>query len=216
MNLLYTYTPTDLSREWLKKDFQEIFLKKSIEDSLGFYDNIIFYTDDNFAKKINNKKINIEIVKETVFNKELWALPKIQTYEKQDTEFIHIDLDVILGHKPDFKEVLLESEEKGEYFKKMYPLDNTVGISYNMGVYGCKNLSFNVDYCKEAYLYIERNYETFKKRGILRFMPIYFEQLMMAKTLKLKNIIPDLIENENYVHLKDKKWDVKTYKIYKI
>lgn len=213
MKIIYTYLPTILSREWIKPDFQNLFLRKSINDVLQFYTEVYFYTNDTFAKTIKDiKGINIVIQEKKVFNTELWAMPKIFSYEAQKEPFIFLDLDVILGHKPEFDSVLVESLESGDFFKNTYrQAGDNYSHSYNLGVYGCKDLNINTEFCKKAYLFIENNYEKFAKKGILRFMPIYFEQLMLAETLRELNIEPALIDNPNYLHLKNKKWDLRTY-----
>lgn len=216
MKLLYTYVATDISREWVKPDFQNLFLRKSIADAKQYYDEIEFYTDAVFAPKIKDiKGINIVIQQSKSFNNELWSLPKIITYEAQNAPFLHIDLDVILNHKPSFDKVLVESIDKGEAFKQIYPLAKAKYTqAYNMGVYGCNDLEFNKLYCQNAHAFIADNYQSFKAKGISRFMPVYFEQLMLAETLEQFNIMPDLIQSSEYIHLKDKKFDLEIYKKY--
>lgn len=218
MKIIYTFIPTILSREWIRPDFQEIFLRKSIEDIKQHYSDIDFYTNDAFAKRIKDiKGLNIIIQESRPFNKELWSLPKIFTFEAQRSPFLSLDLDVILGHKPEFNSILVESIENGDLFKQTYrQADAKYTHAYNMGVYGCKDLDLNASFCDKAYRFIDENYENFKNKGILRFMPIYFEQLMLAETLEEFNIAPTLIDNSNYIHLKSKKRDLDTYKKYKL
>ncbi|WP_269223610.1 DUF6734 family protein [Flavobacterium sp. IMCC34518] len=213
MKVVYTFYPTILSREWIKPDFQQYFLRKSIKDALRFYSEVYFYTNDAFAKQIKDiQGIHIIIQEPRLFDKELWALPKIFAYEAQNTPFLFLDLDVILGHQPEFDSVLVESIDSGAMFKESYRQAQTHQThAFNMGVYGCKDLNFNAEFCKKAHQFIADNYEKFAKKGILRFMPIYFEQLMLAETLKEFKLEPKLINNPNYVHLKNQKWDLETY-----
>ena len=78
MRVIYTFHPTILSREWVKPDFQQWFLRKSIKDALRFYSEVYFYTNDEFAKQIKDiQGIHIVIQEPKTFNKELWAMPKI-------------------------------------------------------------------------------------------------------------------------------------------
>ena len=213
MRVIYTFHPTILSREWVKPDFQQGFLRKSIKDALRFYSEVYFYTNDEFAKQIKDiQGINIVIQEPKSFDKELWAMPKIFAYEAQNIPFLFLDLDVILGHQPEFDSVLVESIDSGAFFKESYrQAEKHHTYAFNMGVYGCKDLIFNAEFCKKAHQFIADNYENFAKKGILRFMPIYFEQLMLAETLKEFNLEPKLIDNPNYVHLKNQKWDLETY-----
>ena len=118
MRVIYTFHPTILSREWVKPDFQQWFLRKSIKDALRFYSEVYFYTNDEFAKQIKDiQGIHITIQEPRPFDKELWAMPKIFAYEAQNTPFLFLDLDVILGHQPEFDSVLVESIDSGAVFK---------------------------------------------------------------------------------------------------
>jgi hypothetical protein len=213
MRVIYTYQPTITSREWIKPDFQPWFIRKSIDDALRYYAEIYFYTNEEFAEEIRDiQGINIVIQEPKQFDKELWALPKIFAYEAQNTPFLFLDLDVILGHQPEFDSILVESVEGGALFKESYrQADKIHTHAFNMGVYGCKDLSFNAEFCKKAHQFISANYEKFAKKGILRFMPIYFEQLMLSETLKEFNLEPKLIDHANYLHLKNQKWNLETY-----
>jgi hypothetical protein len=111
MRVIYTFHPTILSREWVKPDFQQWFLRKSIKDALRFYSEVYFYTNDEFAKQIKDiQGIHIVIQEPRPFDKELWAMPKIFAYEAQNTPFLFLDLDVILGHQPEFDSVLVQKD----------------------------------------------------------------------------------------------------------
>jgi hypothetical protein len=213
MKLIYTHIPTDISRIWVKPDFLNLYLRESIKNAKLFYDKIEFYTNESFAETIKDiEGIDIIIHKTNIFDSELWALPKIHTYMLQEEPFIHIDCDVIIGHRPEFKETIVEKIEDGIEFKSIYKFNNgLVDCGYCMGVYGNKNMRLNQEYCEISLSYIEDNYSFFKKHGIGRHMSIYFEQMVLGIVLKKNNIIPETILNDNYEHLKYDKFKVETY-----
>jgi hypothetical protein len=217
MKLIYTYIPTDISRRWVTSDFQNLYLRESIKDAKLYYDKVEFYTNDEFAKTINDVKgIDIIIQKTKNFDSELWSLPKIHTYMLQTEPFIHIDCDVIIGHKPEFEEIIVEREESGSEYRAIYKFSNNLtDCAYNMGVYGNTNMEINQKYCEDSLLYIEDNYDFFKKHGIGRHMSIYFEQMVLGITLKKYNITPVTILNNNYQHLKSDKFNIDTYNNFK-
>lgn len=140
----------------------------------------------------------------------LWALPKIYTYEIQESPFLHLDGDVFIFDK--FSDNLLEQELISQnletftedyytkamieiikyfnYFPSTVEKDfNSPEQSYalNAGILGGTNLSFFKEYTKEAFNYIDKNKEQFKYIDVNLFN-VFFEQhlfFVMAKEKKI-------------------------------
>ena len=119
MNIVYTYFSDGIRN--LDCGFCEIALflecaKKSLRSALKQegVDKVLIYTDD-FGKKFLSEKIDFGYVfngiedkkdklkfvvvdySEYDYDKRFWNFPKLVTYKLQDSPFIHIDFDVVLG-----------------------------------------------------------------------------------------------------------------------
>ena len=132
-----------------------------------------------------------------------WALAKIKTYSMQTEPFIHVDGDIYVP-KPLPKDVedaplVAQNREIGtSYYKWMMdcilsykdiiiPDYIKVGLStdsvasYNMGMFGGKDIEFIHDYCAEVFLFMDSNSmndSSIKHSAV--DCNVFFEQVMFA------------------------------------
>lgn len=157
-----------------------------------------------------------------------WALAKIKTYSLQTEPFIHVDGDVYLS-KPIPREVeevslVVQNKERStDYYKNMVErilnvktlyIDNKVlsqikkGIipSYNMGIFGGRDLDFIHEYCNKVFEFIDVNQmNDVNNVNSSVCCNIFFEQIYLAIYSKLMNkpivsLIPNLIDDNGYMY----------------
>lgn len=155
-----------------------------------------------------------------------WACAKIKTYSLQQEPFIHIDGDVFIPKKlPDVFENAKLITQNREYGANHYRImmDNFVNHpnavvpvylfkrwnatsipSYNMGVFGGRDLEFIHYYCCQAEKLLLMNHinDRFDSRSHLD-MNVIFEQMLFAaladeKGRKPKSILPQNIKDTGY------------------
>ena len=99
---------------WLSFEYNLMSVSLSCLQINKFYDNIILYSDDAYAKvlidilKLPYSEVKSELDCLNEYDEKLWALPKIYTYSKQTKPFLHIDCDIFIWEK--FKDEFMQKE----------------------------------------------------------------------------------------------------------
>ena len=189
------------------------------------YDTVRLYTD-NAGKEMLVDRMGIPYT--DVFTDydnlncppELWAFPKLLTYERQDRPFLHVDGDVMVW-KPfsnDFltEELLAQNLERGtQHYKGLFePIINELAYmppclernlnfddmrAYNAGIIGGSDVSFFKKYVSLAKRFIEAN----SNRKVNIAFNAMFEQLLffsMAENEKKKVacLFDQIIDDNGY------------------
>ena len=176
-----------------------------------WYKDIELYVDETAYKFLHMlpcevSKIHVEK------DKDLWMKSKIHAIGKQTKPFVHLDTDVFITKKIDFKfdNCLLERKEGGyryhyqkqvaffsKYAKDLPHWDSDLGYSFSCGIMGFNSMELKDDFIK-AYYALEEIYQAnreeylpLKRKG---FEPcIVIEQYNLASLLSQRNIKPDLL-----------------------
>jgi hypothetical protein len=178
-----------------------------------WYKDIELYVDETAYKFLYMLPCKVTKVDHNQ-NKELWMKSKIHAIEKQTKPFVHLDTDVFIKRKIDFKfnDVLLERKEGGYlmHYKKQVDFFNaftqdlpywnpSLGYSYSCGVLGFNTLSLRDKFVRAYYdledIYIENQekYLPLKQEG---YEPcIVIEQYNLASLLKYENVKPSILLN---------------------
>jgi hypothetical protein len=132
-------------------------------------------------------------------HKDLWALPKILAYARQDAPFLHVDSDVFIWKKfgPEISDAGLIAQNKEistDYYENMLRLleqslvyfppelqaerKRTSSIyAYNAGILGGNDLEFFEDYTSKALDFIDKNTCIFPNINVFNFN-IFYEQYL--------------------------------------
>ena len=87
---------------WLTPEYNLMSWALSCLQMNKYYDNLVLYADPVSARTLIDElhlpytTVRCELEKLNKFNPELWALPKIYTYSKQEEPFLHVDADVFI------------------------------------------------------------------------------------------------------------------------
>jgi len=162
--------------------------------------------------------------------KELWALPKIYTYQLQKEPFLHIDGDVFLfsglpesllnsgliAQNPEIATDYYYTSAQKELMKYLtfFPscvktdFDASIPIqAVNAGIFGGQNIRFLNEYAELAFEYIEKNIHHLQSINVDSFN-VFFEQhlfyaLVKEKKLSIDFLFSDLIKDNGYKYMGD-------------
>lgn len=190
---------------WIRPEFNLMSLALSCLQVKKFYPQVTLYSDDVAAKMlIDTLKLPYDnlICELDVLNKyhpQLWALPKIYTYGKQETPFLHVDGDVFIWKEfdeillqgqliaqneeaaTDYYEAIIQSLEKElSYFPPEIISERASKESlhaFNAGIMGGRDVDFFKTFSEKAFQFIERNKNDFSRINVSSFN-IFFEQYL--------------------------------------
>ena len=220
-NICLTHNPLFSCNNWLNVDFYLSTIVLSVLQTKKLYkDSTIEFIGDRASIELFNKlNLPFDVIKddlETIksYPKDFWALGKIKAYQLQPENFIHLDTDVILRKKlDDFDNLLFQNKEenslKNNWFTDMYSkqlevINNTgykikswgkADYAVNSGIYGCKNLEFNVDYTTQVFDFIINNKNLLLQQYNVKEYAIVFEQYLFACLIEDRKIKTDYISN---------------------
>ena len=220
-NICLTDNPLFSCNKWLNVDFYLSTIVLSVLQTKKLYkDNTIEFIGDKISIELFNKlNLPFDVIKDDLesiksYPKDFWALGKIKAYQLQTEKFIHLDTDVILRKKlDDFDNLLFQNKEENSlmnsWFTNMYSnqikVINTNGYkvkswgkanyAVNSGIYGCKNLEFNVDYTTQVFDFIINNKNLLLQQYNVKEYAIVFEQYLFACLIEDRKIKTDYISN---------------------
>ena len=220
-NICLTHNPLFSCNNWLNVDFYLSTIVLSVLQTKKLYkDNTIEFIGDRASIELFNKlNLPFDVIKddlETIksYPKDFWALGKIKAYQLQTENFIHLDTDVILRKKLDnFDNLLFQNKEKDNveknwfsdmYSKQLEVINNKgykvkswgkANYAVNSGIYGCKNLEFNVDYTTQVFDFIINNKNLLLQQHNVKEYAVVFEQYLFACLIEDRKIEADYISN---------------------
>lgn len=220
-NICLTNNPLLSCNKWLSVDFYLSTIVLSVLQTKKLYkDNTIEFIGDRASIELFNKlNLPFDVIKDDLesiksYPKDFWALGKIKAYQLQTENFIHLDTDVILRKKLDYFDNLLfqnkeEDNVEHNWFSDMYSKQleviNNKGYkvkswgkakyAVNSGIYGCKNLEFNVDYTTQVFDFIINNKNLLVQQYNVKEYAIVFEQYLFACLIEDRKIKTDYISN---------------------
>jgi hypothetical protein len=172
-----------------KKWFKEVEL---VTDSAG---------EELFTKilKLPFSSISTALDEISDYDKGFWALGKVKAYEIQPRPFIHLDSDAIL-YAPFSPAVLSapllgQNREDNDWFDKAYGaeidwlnehaafLPESWGKTREavcMGIYGCSDMDFNKEYCRQVFQLLDGNMEFWKTIQNKGSYCVVFEQYLAS------------------------------------
>jgi hypothetical protein len=190
---------------WLSPQYHVMAWTLSCLKLKEHYDDLHLYTDTNgYDILINYLKLpykNVNVCYDAIndYHTNLWALPKIMTYAKQDRPFIHVDGDVFVwerfNNELESAGLITQNKENGTaYYKGLMnavkqdlihipdflktELDNEVIGSYNAGILGGADLAFFKRYADEALNLVNANYNKESGKTPSNNFNILFEQIL--------------------------------------
>lgn len=178
-----------------------------------WYEDIELYVDEiayKFLYMLPCRVTKIDIEN----NKELWMKSKIHALEVQDKPFIHLDTDVFITKKIDFKfnQCIIERREgqygfhyrkQVEFFSKhashLSHWHNDLGYSFNCGIIGFNDMDLKNKFIN-AYYELEEIYTKHRSSFLplkqIGYEPcIVIEQYNLACLLAYNNIKPTKLLN---------------------
>jgi len=200
-----------------------------------YNDDVVLYADYASAKLLKDTlmlpytEVICDLDKINNYHPQLWALPKIITYSKQTSPFLHVDGDVFIFEA--FRQDLLdgnliaqnievatlyyenkieELESKLVYFPNeiVNERKNKIPIhAYNAGLFGGKDIDFFQEYTAKALEFIQRN-EGCLSRIDVSSLNVFYEQYLffvMAKNQnkKVNVFLSDEIGDNEYIGFGD-------------
>ena len=213
-NICLTDNPLFSCNNWLNVDFYLSTIVLSILQTKKLYkDSTIEFIGDRASIELFNKlNLPFDVIKddlETIksYPKDFWALGKIKAYQLQTENFIHLDTDVILRKKlDDFDNLLFQNKEKDNveknwfsdmYSKQLEVINNKgykvkswgkANYAVNSGIYGCKNLEFNVDYTTQVFDFINKNKNLLLQQYNVKEYAVVFEQYLFSSLIEDRKI----------------------------
>lgn len=179
-----------------------------------FYPKVTLYADDLSAKllidvlKLPYDNVVCELNRLDKYHPQLWALPKIYSYSKQQSPFLHVDGDVFIYER--FNSELLKNdliaqnqEAATEYYESnlqsleshlmYFPVEIQVERkqkrplhAYNAGIFGGTDIDFFHEYTSEAFRFVERNESRLSNINVSNFN-IFFEQYLFYCFVRKKD-----------------------------
>jgi hypothetical protein len=161
------------------------------------------------------------------YHPQLWALPKIHTYSKQQNPFLHVDGDVFIWNQ--FDEELLQSkliaqneESATVYYENIlqslekelsyFPteivaerkLENPIH-AFNAGILGGHDIEFFQEYTSKAFKFVDKNIQSLSKINVSNFN-IFFEQYLFYCLIRRQNkqvnvLISEVVSDNEYTDL---------------
>ena len=175
------------------------------------YNDVSLYADDVSARMLVDTlqlpytELVCDLDKLNNMHPKLWALPKIDTYSRQDSPFLHVDGDVFIWEP--FDDLLLSSglitqnlEISTEYYENNFQnLEKNLTYfppeivearkkynpiyAYNAGIFGGSDLLFFKKYTSKAFEFVKQNEQHLSKINVSVFN-IFFEQYLFYSLVK--------------------------------
>ena len=194
----------------------------SCHQLVKYHKKVELYTD-RFGYEILIKKLQLPYTKVHVvlddlnnYNKDLWAISKIKTFQMQDEPFLHVDGDVFVWESltDKFKNsnlVTQNLEITTEYYGKMWNdifpnlkfipsemtnyINKTSNFACNMGIIGGNDLNFFKEYTKTSIDFVDKNIDSWSCINGFNFN-IFFEQVLFYEFAKIKKKKVDFLFEE--------------------
>ena len=150
-------------------------------------------------------KVHIVLDELNYYNRNLWAVAKVRTFQLQTEPFLHIDGDVFVWESLNDKfnnsnlitqNIEVATEYYRERWKTIFPQlsflptemkdynENKSNFACNMGIIGGKNLDFFKEYTQKSLDFVDKNNLDFEDIDALNFN-IFFEQVLFYELAKL-------------------------------
>lgn len=201
-------SPKEHSFGWLHPEYNLMSWALSCLSLREHYDEVVLYTDKEGYKVLIEElqlpytEVHVEY-DEHLCLPQHWAYSKIKTYSLQTKPFLHIDGDIYLP-KPLPESVMdaslvAQNREIGTgYYRQMvdrmleykgicYPdyieqgIHDTSMPSYNMGIFGGKDLDFIHHYCEEVFRFLNTNHFNNPRSPHSNVNGnVFFEQIFLA------------------------------------
>ncbi len=183
----------------------------SCHQLIKFHKEVELYTD-KFGYEILIKKLQLPYTKVHVvldelnhYNKNLWAIAKIRTFQLQTEPFIHVDGDVFVWESltDRFENSNLVSQNleiTTDYYRKGWEFihkqlkflptemneyhENTSNLACNMGIIGGNNLAFFKHYTHKSIEFVMKNATCIVGLESLNFN-IFFEQVLFYQMTEI-------------------------------
>lgn len=220
---------------WLSPEYNLISWALSCLQLKQFYPEVTLYADNVAAKmlidtlRLPYDRLVCDLDALSNFHPQLWALPKVYTYGKQEAPFLHVDGDVFIWEQ--FDKALLQSklivqneEAATNYYEGiMESLESELSYfppeimeereskqpihAFNAGIMGGHDIVFFKAYFAKAFQFIERNTNSFSKINVSNFN-IFFEQYLFYCLVKKEKrqvavLIDKVIGDNEYKGLGD-------------
>jgi hypothetical protein len=208
---------------WLAPEYNLMSWALSCLQLKKFHSEVSLYADSVSAKMLVDtlqlpySSVSCSLDELNGYHHQLWALPKIFTYSKQESPFLHVDGDVYVWKRFDQRllngELIAQNEEAATlyYENVMRLLENHLDYfpteiiehreskmpihAYNAGIMGGSNIQFFREYTMEAFHFIKRNLSKLSKIEVTHFN-VFFEQYLFYCFAKKLNIrVEVLIES---------------------
>lgn len=161
-------------------------------------------------------KVHVVLDELNRYDKDLWAISKIKTFQMQDEPFLHVDGDVFVWESltDKFKNsnlITQNLEITTDYYGKMWNdifpnlkyipsemasyISKTSNYACNMGIIGGNDIIFFKEYTKQSIAFVDRNITSWSSINGLNFN-IFFEQVLFYEFAKSKNKKVDFLFEE--------------------
>lgn len=213
------WTGPGLKAGWTHEGYHLMSWALSCLQLRQFYDEVELYTD-SLGKHILIDCLGLPYTKvhltldEFPYPEYLWALPKIKTYDLQDTPFLHVDGDVYIWEpfdqekiKADFVCQNIEVEENipayyTKIFQNLWPLlepgqtwpewikavhENNVAV-FNAGVFGGNHIPFFKKHAQIVFKFIEDYSSVFPKMKTPANINQIVEQFLSRYLIQQSNL----------------------------
>lgn len=208
---------------WYNKKYNYISWTLSCLQFRNFYSSVELVTDklgyDLLINRLELPYTNVRIVLDDLnqYHSDLWSLSKMYAYSLEKTPFIHADGDVYIWKKFSDKfskaQLLAQNEEvKFDYYSSIYnnivqnfkfvpdvladSVEMNGGIvAVNAGLIGGCDHNFFQSYTRQAFEFIDRNYDCLDSINIGLFNNIFEQFLFHALAEQQKIKIEYLMEN---------------------
>lgn len=196
---------------WLAPEYNLMSWALSCLQLNKFYKDITLYADTASARmlidilKLPYSNVVCELDMLNHFHENLWALPKIYSYSKQDKPFLHVDGDVYIWKEFDDElmsgDLIAQNKEAAtDYYEAKFSQletsliyfpsviqaerkNNNLMYAYNAGIFGGHDIDFFRRYANEAFEFVINNNSALQEINVTDFN-IFFEQYLfycMAK-----------------------------------
>ncbi len=182
------------------------------------------YTDqfgyDILIKKLQLPYTKVHVVLDELnhYNKDLWAIAKIKTFQLQKEPFLHVDGDVFVWESlsekfRDSNLITQNLEITTDYYRDGWKIihsklsflpeemnnfhNNKSNLACNMGIIGGNNLDFFKEFTQKSIEFVDKNASNFDelKLDILNFN-VFFEQVFFYELASEKKEVIDFLFSE--------------------
>lgn len=189
---------------WLAPEYNMMGWALSCLQLKKIYKNVVLYADRNTAKiliedlKLPYDNVICELDNLNSYHPDLWALPKVYVYSKQNEPFLHVDGDVfiwssfagltdsgLIAQNLESATIYYESIMKNlEQYLNFFPDEilkerdsgNPI-LAYNAGIFGGNDLDFFKMYADKAFQFVDKNKSSLPNIKVSSFN-IFFEQYL--------------------------------------